>query len=463
MIEKKALSRREVDLRKKPEEIARVRTSPLSELQEPLSMEKVQQALHELQVHQIELEMQNEELRRGQAELESMRARYFDLYDLAPVGYCTLNKKGLILEANLTAATLLHAARGALVKQPISRFILKEDQNIYYLHRKLLFETASPQVCKLRMVRQNGSSFLARMEATPPRDADGEPVCRIVISEIAEHMQREEVLIQNERFAQLLNELDALVYVVDMKTYEIIFINTYGQNIWGDITGNICWQTIQVGQNGPCEFCTNSKLIGPDGNPTAGVAWEFQNTVNKRWFDCRDRAINWPDGRIVRMEIATDITRRKEAEEALAAERDLLAETNTTLRVLLNRREEDQKEMERTISRNIQKLVFPYLETLRNLKLNARQASCLDGAEANLNQIVSPFLKNLTARFADFTPREIQVANMIREGKTSKEIAGCFNSSIRSVEFHRDNIRKKLGLNQKKTNLRTFLMNLSEK
>jgi CheY-like chemotaxis protein len=79
--------------------------------------------------------MQNEELRRAQAELDDARARYFDLYDLAPVGYCTLSEQGLILETNLTAVILLGVPRGALVKQPISRFILKEDHDIYYLHR----------------------------------------------------------------------------------------------------------------------------------------------------------------------------------------------------------------------------------------------------------------------------------------------------------------------------------------
>jgi signal transduction histidine kinase len=135
--------------------------------------------------------------------------------------------------------------------------------------------------------------------------------------DISERKQAEEALrAQNKTFSQVLNGIDALVYVVDMKTYEIVFINTYGQNIWGDIKGKICWQTIQTGQTGPCEYCTNSKLIGPDGNPTEGVVWEFQNTVNKRWYDCRDRAIYWPDGRIVRMEIATDITESKQAEAA---------------------------------------------------------------------------------------------------------------------------------------------------
>ena len=129
--------------------------------------------LHELRVHQIELEMQNEELRRTQAELDAARARYFDLYDLAPVGYCTLTEKGLILEANLTAATLLGVARGALVKQPITRFILKEDQDIYYLHRKQLFETGEPQACELRMLKKDGTTFWAHLPATAAQDADG--------------------------------------------------------------------------------------------------------------------------------------------------------------------------------------------------------------------------------------------------------------------------------------------------
>jgi PAS domain-containing protein len=90
---------------------------------------------------------QNEALRAAQAELEKSQSRYFDLYDLAPVGYCTLSEQGLILEANLTAATLLGMTRSALIRQPISRFILKEDQEIYYLHRKILFalRRASPR------------------------------------------------------------------------------------------------------------------------------------------------------------------------------------------------------------------------------------------------------------------------------------------------------------------------------
>ena len=154
------------DLRKRAEEIAREKAARMPENVEALSPEEVRQMLHELRVHQIELEMQNEELRRAQGELEASRARYFDLYDLAPVGYFTVSEQGLILEANLTAASLLGVARGALVKQPLTRFILPEDQDIYYRHRKQLFETGAPQVCEMRMVKKDAAPFWARMEAT---------------------------------------------------------------------------------------------------------------------------------------------------------------------------------------------------------------------------------------------------------------------------------------------------------
>ncbi|MFC1773493.1 diguanylate cyclase [Pseudomonadota bacterium] len=115
----------------------------------------------------------------------------------------------------------------------------------------------------------------------------------------------------------ILDSLDALVYVSDMQTYELLYTNEYGRNIWGDIQGKTCWKVLQDGQNGPCSFCTNDRLLDKTGQPSGVYVWEFQNTVNKRWYQCRDQAIRWTDGRLVRIEIATDITDRKHAEEEL--------------------------------------------------------------------------------------------------------------------------------------------------
>src|SRR5660398_236176 len=187
------------ELRRQAEEIVRGKDAQSPEDREALSPEATRQTLHELRVHQIELEMQNEELRRAQTELDAARTRYFDLYNLAPVGYCTLSEPGLmILEANLTTSTLLGVARGALVEQPISPFIFPEDPVLYYRDRKQLFETGEPQAYELRMVKKDGTAFWARLEANAAQDEDGEPVCHLMMSDVTERKQVEEALRESE-------------------------------------------------------------------------------------------------------------------------------------------------------------------------------------------------------------------------------------------------------------------------
>ncbi len=200
------------NLRRQAEEKAAKMTENL----EALSPVETRQIIHELRVHQIELEMQNEELKRFQTESDAARERYFDLFDLAPVGYCTICKEGLILEANLTASSLLGVVRGALVKQPITRFIFKGDQDTYFLLRKYLFEAYSassgqagaPLACELRMVKKDGTQFWARLETTAVQDTDSSPVCRVVMSDITERKQAEKKLQRNEsRLKKLLDIL----------------------------------------------------------------------------------------------------------------------------------------------------------------------------------------------------------------------------------------------------------------
>jgi two-component system cell cycle sensor histidine kinase/response regulator CckA len=181
-------------LSQRAEAALRDKTTQSPENPDVLTPEEIQRLLHELRVHQIELEAQNEELRRAQLQLDSERARYFDLYDLAPVGYFTLSEQGLILEGNLTAAGLLRLVRSELVDQLFSHFILKEDQDLYYLHRKELFETGSSQAYELRMLRNDGAQFWAQLAASAAQDVDGAPVCRIVLSDISERKQVEVAL-----------------------------------------------------------------------------------------------------------------------------------------------------------------------------------------------------------------------------------------------------------------------------
>ena len=163
-----------------------------------LSLDEANQLLHELQVHQIELEIQNEELRRTQLELNDTKERYYDLYDLAPIGYCTLSEQGQVLEANLTSATLLGVTRNTLVRQPFSHFILPEDKDIYYLHRKALLATGEQQDWDMRMLRGDGSSFWAQLQATLVQEGDAAPVFRVVLNDATTRKLADNATKQNE-------------------------------------------------------------------------------------------------------------------------------------------------------------------------------------------------------------------------------------------------------------------------
>jgi PAS domain S-box-containing protein len=193
-------SKRAAQLRRRADEIARAKGDPSPHAAKPLSPEEAQQIIHELQVHQIELSMQNDELLRAQAEMDALRARYFDLYNLAPVGYLVISIEGLIQEVNLTAATLLGLPRAALVKKPIHRFIFKGDQDVYYMHRKKLHVSGEPHSFELRMVRQDGTTFWALLTASAAQDPSPVPgsyaekaaMSRVVISDISERKRLEE-------------------------------------------------------------------------------------------------------------------------------------------------------------------------------------------------------------------------------------------------------------------------------
>jgi len=160
-----------------------------------------------------------------------------------------------------------------------------------------------------------------------------------------------------------------------------------------------------------------------------------------------------------------EIVERKKAEVGLikrGTELDLksrtLEEANIALRVILKAREEDKDELESRVLANMKKLVLPYLEKLEKSSLEKSQQGYLAGLRHNLEELVSPFSQKLSSPLLNLTPREIQVANQIKEGLSNKEIAGFFNISLRTVEFHRENIRKKIGLVNKRVNLRTQLL-----
>jgi PAS domain S-box-containing protein len=177
----------EASRRQRAEEQLQAMDSP------PLTPEATAQLVHELQVHQIELELQNAELRRAQEALEMAHARYFDLYDLAPVGYLTLSKAGLIQEANLAAATLLQTRRDRLVGQPLSSFVQPADHDLYYQCHRQLWSTAALQSCELRLSPVNGEIRWIHLELSLRPANDRGSRCWTLIHDITERKQREVV------------------------------------------------------------------------------------------------------------------------------------------------------------------------------------------------------------------------------------------------------------------------------
>ena len=211
-------------LRQQAEEVTGGQDSAAPPTTKPLSPEATQKLLLELQVHQIELERQNEELRRVQLELGDSRARYFELFDLAPVGYLTLSWQGLILDANLTAAALLKVSRGSMVHQPLSHFIHADDKDLFYLASKRLLVSGEPGDFDLRMRQGNGAAFWGHVVATVAPDPEGAEVLRLVLSDVTEQKRAEEALkTVSGQLRSVLESAGDVIATIDTKFHYTLF------------------------------------------------------------------------------------------------------------------------------------------------------------------------------------------------------------------------------------------------
>jgi PAS domain S-box-containing protein len=180
---KKAIAMQPGELRKLAEEIHRDTILLSGEAM----TNDMQVTLHELRVHQIELEMQNEELRRMQNELDMSRKHFFDLYDLAPIGYCSVSRAGLVVQINRTASALFGVPREMMLKRSINLYILSADRDVFYLLSKHLFEFGGTQKCELRMLKQDGSDFWVSLTATTELNADAELELRIALLDYTDY------------------------------------------------------------------------------------------------------------------------------------------------------------------------------------------------------------------------------------------------------------------------------------
>ena len=294
----------------------------LSETPEKLALMSavdLQGLVHGLSVYQIELEMQNEELRKSREQLEESRSEYAELYDFAPVGYLTFDGRGLITRANLTATGLLGIVRSLLVKTPFILFVDPESQDTFYFHKQKVFGTTATQSCQLVLKRKDGTLFDAQLESIAVH-VNGQPAVNTILTDITER-SRAGVALQesDDRLKLALGSSHMGVWQWNAATNEVFWspecheilgsknigrtFKSFKKLLHPEDAPGVVAAVRQVSMDHPV-FLSEFRIIRPDG----GLRW-LTNT-GKGYFD--------GSGALLRM-IGTvqDITERKQAEEAL--------------------------------------------------------------------------------------------------------------------------------------------------
>ena len=196
----------------------------------------IKQLIEDLQIHQIELELQNEELRRFQQDLEKARNKYSDLYDFSPLSYFTINEKGIILEANLTAAAMVGVERGLLIGRPFPDFIVRDDQDVFYHHRRKLYETKTRQTCELRIRTKQGPEFYAHLESIVVLvDKKNSNLIRTAVTDIQEARHQAEAALQisEEKYRLLVENANDAILIVQKG--QIRFANQRAKQMGNDL------------------------------------------------------------------------------------------------------------------------------------------------------------------------------------------------------------------------------------
>ncbi|MCL7487695.1 MAG: sigma 54-interacting transcriptional regulator [Desulfobulbaceae bacterium] len=206
------------------------------------------EVIHDLQVHQIELAAQNEELRKTQLKLEESRARYVDLYDQAPVGYFTLDRKGRILGVNRTGSRQLGLEPETLLKRPFPSFMSQDDSDLFYLHLKKVFGAQSKQTCSLTLLQEKGTPFYAQLDSIPfSLGPDENPLCQTTVTDINERRELEEALQASEtRYRRLFEAAGEGILILDAETGQITDVNPFLIEMLGysheEVLGKKLWE-----------------------------------------------------------------------------------------------------------------------------------------------------------------------------------------------------------------------------
>ena len=381
--------------------------------------------IHELSVHHVELELQNEELRNLGAELERSKQYQRELFIHAPVGFMVLSRDCRILDANDQAITLIGLNRQILLGQRIQAFIPEKGFFTFSTTLKEFLNTGKSHRIEAMFRAKAGHNFWALLEMfllAGDDEEQGAILC--AFTDISKEKEASQLLADSnvkletlvkERTAQLAETVENLKQEMAEKER----ISTSLDQAYALPEQRVVERTAELTK-------TNKRL--------AKEVEEHLRTAE----------------------------RLRNNEDDLAARTRNLEEANVALHVLLTKREQDKKDLEKQVLASINKLVQPYLEKLRSDQLSDRQRLYLECLTVGLTEVTSQFAVKLSGALVNLTPTELQVADMVKHGRTTKEIAHLLSISPATVAVHRKKIRRKCGISNHQGNLRTHLAVLSK-
>jgi PAS domain S-box-containing protein len=259
---------------------------------------------------------------RKQAEKELIKSekRFRSFFENSAVAVAIIDQDGHVVEANEIACRILGYPRSEFIGMHFAQITHPDDLFLDAdLYKSLYKGERQSYKIEKRYVRKDGKVVWGNLWVSViSENQDSSKYMMVVCEDITERKRMEADLEDShQRMLTVFHSMDAIVYVADMETYELLFLNRYAQSINGNIVGEKCWETLQKGKTGPCEFCSNDKLLDAAGQPTGIYHWENYDKKTGRWYECHVNAMPWIDRRMVRLEIALDITERKRAEEAI--------------------------------------------------------------------------------------------------------------------------------------------------
>jgi len=385
-------------------------------------------------------------------------------------GYYEVDLSGNMTFVNKAALKIIGYSREELIGMNYRQYVNNEDVKRMFLTFNEVYKTGAPfEIREWDIIAKDGARRIIELSVSLIKDANKKPAgFRGIVRDITERKQAEEALRESEEKYRSLATTTDTMYLVD-ETYRYLFMNERHLSRFGLPLNKIIGRPYSEFHSEKYTSAFVEKMEHVFGTGIS-VQHEYRSERDGRYFIRTFSPVNSSDGRTITAVtvVSKDITERKQAEEALEKrEKELiqkaseLEDVNAALRVLLERWQKDKSEHEKMFLQNVKKNVMPYVETLKSTHLTSEGIKYVGIIESNIGKITSPFSRRLSSQYQDLTPREIQVANLIWEGMTTKDIANILNLSPRAIDTSRYNIRSKLGLKNKKTNLHAYLSTFS--